>query len=129
MPDPSHRPYDPMTIIRPNSMPRLWWLFPWSYAKQLHRNCNALKALCDRQDDLLRCRYTTRPRWQIVSPINPAEGVAKFYFHDTDPELHRAKETSVVLGKTFLFDGPSKSFVYETDPAKAIERVTELNAQ
>jgi hypothetical protein len=26
-----------------------------------------------------------------------------------------------------LYDGPSKSFVCETDPAKAIERVTELN--
>lgn len=43
-----------MLIVKPNSMPPLWWLFPWSYAQQLYRNCNALKALCDRQDDVIR---------------------------------------------------------------------------
>lgn len=116
-----------MNIIRPNAMPRFWWLFPWSYARQLHRNANALRALCDRQDDLLRGKYTTRPRWEIVPHINLAEGVAKFYFQDTDPDIDRAKETTVLRGKAFLYDGPSKSFVIETDPAKAIERVTDLN--
>ena len=128
MPDPlSHHPA--MLIIKPDSMPRFWWLVPWAYARQLHRNCVALKALCDRQDDVLRGRYTTRPRWQIVPHINLAEGLAKFYFQDTDPELDRAKETSVLRGKSFLYDGPSKSFVIETDPAKAIERLSELNAK
>ena len=50
MPDPSHRPYQPMTIIKPDSLPRLWWLFPWSVARQLHKNAVALKALADRLD-------------------------------------------------------------------------------
>jgi hypothetical protein len=118
-----------MTIIRPHTKPPLWWLFPWSYASTLHSAANALRALCDRQDALLKGKYTTRPRWQIVPHINLAEGVAKFYFQDTDPEMDRAKETTVLRGKAFLYDGPSKSFVIETDPAKAIERVTELNAQ
>lgn len=127
MPDPSHRPYKPMTIIRPNKMPAFWWLFPWAYARQLHRNCNALKSLCDRQDDLLRGKYTTRPRW-VIEHWEDDNGV-RYYFHDTDPELDRAKETSVLRGKAYLHDGPSKSFVYDTDPAKAIERVTELNAK
>lgn len=126
MPDPlAHHPA--MLIVKPNSMPPLWWLFPWSYARQLYRNCNALKALSDKQDDLLRGKYTTRPRWEIVPHINLAEGVAKFYFHDTDPQLERAKETSVLRGKAYLYYGPSKSFVFETDPARAIERVTALN--
>jgi hypothetical protein len=40
-----------MTIIRPDSLPRLWWLFPWSMARQLHRNATALKALSDRLDN------------------------------------------------------------------------------
>jgi hypothetical protein len=53
MPDPSHRPYKPMTIIRPHDKPPLWWLFPWSYASTLHTAANALKALCDRQDNAL----------------------------------------------------------------------------
>jgi hypothetical protein len=39
-----------MTIIRPDSLPRLWWLFPWSMARQLHRNATALKAYGDRAD-------------------------------------------------------------------------------
>jgi len=40
-----------MTIIKPDSMPRLWWLVPWAYARQLHRTANALRALSDRLDD------------------------------------------------------------------------------
>jgi hypothetical protein len=42
-----------MTIIRPNSKPHLWWLFPWSYACELHRAANAVKAYADRLDDIL----------------------------------------------------------------------------
>ena len=127
MPDPSHRPYEPMTIIRPHAMPRFWWLVPWAYARTLHRATNALKALCDRQDDLLRGKCTTRPRWQIVT--HNEDGIVRYFFHDTDPELDRAKPTSLLRGKSFLYDGPSKYFVTETDPAKAIERLTELNAR
>ena len=48
-----------MTIIRPHSMPRGWWLCPWAYARQLHRNCTALKALCDRLDDTVRLQAKT----------------------------------------------------------------------
>ena len=42
-----------MTIIRPNAKPALWWLFPWSYARTLHTAANAVRALCDRQDEAL----------------------------------------------------------------------------
>ena len=42
-----------MTIIRPHTKPRLWWLFPWSYARTLHTAANALRALTDRQDEAL----------------------------------------------------------------------------
>lgn len=42
-----------MTIIRPNTKPALWWLFPWSYACTLHMAANALRAMCDRQDRAL----------------------------------------------------------------------------
>lgn len=40
-----------MHIIKPDSMPRLWWLVPWAYARQLHRTANALRALADHLDD------------------------------------------------------------------------------
>jgi hypothetical protein len=117
-----------MLIIKPDSMPRLWWLFPWSYARQLYHNAQALKALCDRQDDLLRGKYTPRPRWKLL-PHDIAEGQTAYYFNDTDSPYYRAKSDSPYRGKCLLYDGPSKSYVYETDPAKAIARVTELNAQ
>jgi hypothetical protein len=39
-----------MLIIRPDSMPPLWWLFPWSYARTLHMSANALKAYADKAD-------------------------------------------------------------------------------
>jgi Fic family protein len=42
-----------LTVIRPSSMPRLWWLFPWSYAKTLHMSANAVKAYADRLDAAL----------------------------------------------------------------------------
>jgi hypothetical protein len=42
-----------MTIIRPNKMPRLWWLCPWAYARVLHMSANAVKAYTDRLDDIL----------------------------------------------------------------------------
>lgn len=58
MPDPlSHHPA--MLIIKPDTMPRFWWLVPWAYARQLHRNCVALKALCDRLDDTVRLQAKT----------------------------------------------------------------------
>ena len=41
-----------MTIIRPDSMPRFWWLVPWAYARTLHMSANALKAYADRLEDL-----------------------------------------------------------------------------
>ena len=59
-----------MLIVKPDSLPRFWWLFPWSVARQLHRNCNALKALADKTDDenrLLRQEVTrlahSRDHW------------------------------------------------------------------
>ena len=42
-----------MNIIRPHTKPLLWWLFPWSYAQTLHMAANALRAMCDRQDQAL----------------------------------------------------------------------------
>ena len=42
-----------MTIIRPHDKPRLWWLFPWSYARTLHTAANALRALTDKQEEAL----------------------------------------------------------------------------
>jgi len=126
MPDPlSHHPA--MLIIKPDSMPPLWWLFPWSYARQLYRNGQALKALCDRQDDLLRGKYTPRPRWKI-DRYESEEGV-RYYFQDTDSDIERNKTYVRFGGRSYLYDGPSKYFAFETDPAKAIARVTDLNSK
>lgn len=42
-----------MTIIRPNTKPALWWLFPWSYARTMHTAANALRALSDSQEEAI----------------------------------------------------------------------------
>ncbi len=39
-----------MHIIKPDSMPRFWWLFPWSYARTLKTALNAMKAYADQAD-------------------------------------------------------------------------------
>ena len=41
------------TIIRPDSMPRLWGLNPWASARYLHAAAVALKAYADRVDRAL----------------------------------------------------------------------------
>jgi len=52
-----------MHIIRPDSLPRFWWLFPWSMARQLHRNANALKALTDKLDAEVTALRQSREHW------------------------------------------------------------------
>jgi hypothetical protein len=52
-----------MTIIRPHTKPALWWLFPWSYARQLHRNAVALKALTDKLDAEVTALKQSREHW------------------------------------------------------------------
>lgn len=42
-----------MTIIRPHSMPRFWWLCPWLTVRYLHRASIALKAYADKADDCI----------------------------------------------------------------------------
>jgi len=52
MPDPlSHHPA--MLIIKPDSLPRLWWLNPGGTAKTLNQAITALKPYADRIDDLI----------------------------------------------------------------------------
>jgi hypothetical protein len=112
-----------MLIVRPNSMPAFWWLFPWSYARQLHRNCNALKALSDKQDDLLRSQSSTRPRWSIwISGLPGPE--RKYLFVDNDKQ----KETSpkgITYGTAVHFHGDAWTIM--KDPEDAIVFCDRLN--
>lgn len=39
-----------MNIIRPDSLPTLWWLNPWLTVRYLHRASAALKAYADKAD-------------------------------------------------------------------------------
>lgn len=42
-----------MITIRPSTKPPFWWLFPWSYARTLHKSANAVKAYADHQDEIV----------------------------------------------------------------------------
>ena len=39
-----------MNIIRPDRLPRLWWLNPWLTVRYLHRASSALKTYSDKAD-------------------------------------------------------------------------------
>jgi hypothetical protein len=39
-----------MRIIKPDALPALWWAFPWTIARELHKAAVALKAYADRAD-------------------------------------------------------------------------------
>ena len=122
MPDPlSHHP--DMLIVKPNSMPRFWWLYPWSYAKQLHRNANALKALCDRQDDLLNGKANSRPRWSIWISGLPGPD-RKYLFVDNDAQ-GRTHPKGVTYGTTVHFHGDTWTIM--KDPEDAIVFCDQLN--
>jgi hypothetical protein len=43
-----------MLIVKPDSLPRFWWLYPWTVCRQLHKNAVALRSLVDRQDAVIR---------------------------------------------------------------------------
>jgi len=42
-----------MNIIRPDSLPHLWWLNPWSTVRYLHDAATALKEYADRLDTVI----------------------------------------------------------------------------
>jgi hypothetical protein len=41
-------------VWRPDSLPPLWWLNPWSVARDLHQTACALKVLTDLDDRLIQ---------------------------------------------------------------------------
>ena len=43
-----------MKVWRHDSLPRLWWLNPWSVARDLHQTACALKALTELDDRLIQ---------------------------------------------------------------------------
>ena len=43
-----------MKVWRPDSLPPLWWLNPWSVARDLHQTACALKVLTDLDDRLIQ---------------------------------------------------------------------------
>lgn len=116
MPDPlSHHPA--MLIIKPDSMPRFWWLVPWAYARQLHRNCVALKALCDRQDDLLKNKPKSRQRWSIWISGLPGPN-RKYLFKDNDAKADDVGDLLHCVGN---------SWTIMKDPVDAIVFCDRLN--
>jgi hypothetical protein len=111
MPDPlSHHPA--MLIIKPDSMPRFWWLCPWAYARQLHRNCNALRALCDRQDDLLKDKLSTRPRWSIwISGLAGPD--RKYLFKDNNAKANNVGDLLHCVGSSWtIMKDPEDAIIF-----------------
>lgn len=121
MPDPlSHDPA--MLIIKHDSMPRGWWLCPWAYAKQLHRNCVALKALCDRQDDLLQDKVSPRPRWSIWIAGKPGPD-RKYLFVDNDGQCEKHRKGVNFGVSVHFYDGGFTSMTNAEDAIVFCDRL------
>jgi len=73
MPDPSSHHPD-MFTIKGNTLPRLWWLSPWSTARTLSSVVAALKTQNDRLDLALRNAEASRLHW--VAKAERAHAVA-----------------------------------------------------
>jgi hypothetical protein len=112
-----------MHIIRPDSLPRFWWLYPWSMARQLHRNCSALKALCDRQDDVIRSKANHRPRWSIWI-AGQAGPDRQYLFVDNDGQVEKHVQGITFGTKVHFYDGAFTSF---KDAEAAIVFCNDLN--
>jgi len=104
-----------MLIVRPNSMPPLWWLFPWSYARQLYRNGQALKALADKQDDLLKSKASTRQRWSIwISGVAGPD--RKYLFKDNDAKANNVGDLLHCVGSSWtIMKDPEDAIVFCND--------------
>ena len=119
-----------MHIIKPDSMPRFWWLVPWSMARQLHRNCNALRALCDRQDDVIRGKTQKRPRWSIFISGLPGPERRYMFKDNAYAESGFIKHgNNLMIGEMLHYDGPNKAFTSFSDPEAAIIFCQHLNSQ
>jgi len=73
MPDPLSHHAD-MLIIRPDSLPRFWWLNPWRVCRQLHKNAVALRELSDRQAAEVTSLTSSRLHW--IAKAERAHAVA-----------------------------------------------------
>ena len=73
MPDPaSHHPA--MFTVKGTTLPRLWWLKPWSTARTLAVTVEALKAYADRADLALKTAHDSRAHW--IAKAERAHAVA-----------------------------------------------------
>jgi hypothetical protein len=52
-----------MFTVKGTTLPRLWWLKPWSTARTLAVTVEALKAYADRADLALKAAQDSRQHW------------------------------------------------------------------
>jgi hypothetical protein len=114
-----------MLIVKPDSLPRFWWLFPWTVCRQLHKNAVALRELADRQDDLLKDKAGPRPRWSIwISGVAGPD--RKYLFVDNDGKCENGLKGIKYGTPVHFYDGGFTSF---KDAEAAIVFCDRLNRQ
>ena len=58
MPNPLAHAPAMLTVIRPSTLPRFWWVNPWSTVSYLHEAVTALKGYADRLDSCINLQHT-----------------------------------------------------------------------
>ena len=112
-----------MNIIRPDSMPRFWWLVPWATCRYLHKALVAVNALADRQDAVIRDIKPKRPRWSIWISGVPGPD-RKYLFVDNDGNCEKHIKGIHYGTPVHFYDGAFTSF---KDPEAAIVFCDDLN--
>lgn len=112
-----------MLIVKPDSLPRFWWLVPWTVCRQLHKNAVALRSLCDRQDSVLKDMAKPRPRWSIWISGLPGPD-RKYLFVDNDGKCEKRIKGVHYGTPVHFYDEGFTSF---KDPEAAIIFCDRLN--
>jgi len=101
-----------MTIIRPNSKPPFWWLFPWAYARTLHMSANAVKAYADKADrDILRQKA-------VIANLQADIGMLRQRIAD--------QNDAIISGKAIIPDAKPYHGTSERDQDKPYTRADDL---
>ena len=119
-----------MLIVRPDSLPRFWWLYPWTVCRQLHKNAVALRLLCDRQDAVIQGKTKHSPRYSVF--ISGKEGAERRYYfrdHATNAKEWMRRGDGFCFGEAFYYDGASKGFTSYSNPDDAIRFCEYLNSE
>ena len=97
-----------MFIIKGTTLPRFWWLRPWTTARTLAVTVSALKAYADRADLALKAAQDSRQHW-----INKHDRAYAVAMHNES--VIRRLEDAITAGNAIVKDAEGIDEQEETE--------------